>query len=90
MNKRIRLLIAILIPVLVIGGILLEEDEQTSDEQEQHQEPESPAETPIDIEGPEQTQDFPKISSWLAKKEELIESQKPYDLVMSGWFTPVL
>ncbi len=31
--------------------------------------------------------DFPKIASWLAKKEEIISSKKPYSLVMSGWFT---
>ena len=30
----------------------------------------------------------PKIASWLAKKEEIIRSRKPYDFVMSGWFTP--
>ncbi len=29
----------------------------------------------------------PKIASWLAKVDEIIASQKPYDLVMSGWFT---
>lgn len=32
--------------------------------------------------------DFPKIASWLAKKDEIIASGKPYDLVMSGWFLP--
>jgi hypothetical protein len=30
----------------------------------------------------------PQIASWLAKKDELIESGKRFDLVMSGWFTP--
>ena len=30
---------------------------------------------------------FPKIASWLSKKDEIISSKKPYDLVMSGWFT---
>ena len=29
---------------------------------------------------------FQKINSWLAKKGDLIESGKPYDLVMTGWF----
>lgn len=29
---------------------------------------------------------YPKIASWLAKKDKIIESGKPYDLVMSGWF----
>jgi len=32
--------------------------------------------------------DYPKIASWLAKKDQIIESGKPYDLVMSGWFEP--
>jgi hypothetical protein len=31
---------------------------------------------------------YPKIASWLAKKDEIIASKKPYDLVMSSWFTP--
>jgi hypothetical protein len=31
---------------------------------------------------------YPKIANWLAKKAEVIQSKKPYDLVMSGWFTP--
>jgi hypothetical protein len=30
----------------------------------------------------------PKIASWLAKKDEIIASGKPYSLVMAGWFTP--
>ncbi|MFC2008964.1 putative glycoside hydrolase [Chloroflexota bacterium] len=30
----------------------------------------------------------PAIASWLAKKDQLIASGKPYDLVMAGWFTP--
>ena len=29
---------------------------------------------------------YPKIASWLAKKDEIIASGKPYDLVMTGWF----
>jgi hypothetical protein len=36
----------------------------------------------------EERADFPKIASWLAKKEEIISGKKPYDLVMAGWFTP--
>jgi hypothetical protein len=31
---------------------------------------------------------YPKIASWLAKKDEIITSKKPYDLVMTGWLTP--
>lgn len=88
MNKRILILVAVLVPILVIGGILLEEEEQAPGEQEQPQEPEPPTEKPVDIEESKKPPDFPKIASWLAKKEELIESGKPYDLVMSGWFTP--
>jgi hypothetical protein len=34
------------------------------------------------------TDSYPRIASWLAKKDEIIASGKPYDLVMSGWFTP--
>lgn len=30
----------------------------------------------------------PRIASWLAKKGEIIQSKKPYSLVMAGWFTP--
>jgi hypothetical protein len=30
----------------------------------------------------------PKISSWLAKKDQLIESGKPYSLIMTSWVTP--
>jgi hypothetical protein len=32
--------------------------------------------------------DYPKIASWLSKKDELIKSDKPFDLVMAGWVTP--
>jgi len=88
MNKRILLLVAVLIPILVLGGILLEKEEPSTGEQDQQQETEYPTEIPVEIDEPEKPQDFPKIASWLAKKEELIESQKPYDLVMSAWFTP--
>lgn len=31
--------------------------------------------------------DYPKISSWLAKKDEIISSGKSFDLVMTAWFT---
>ena len=29
-----------------------------------------------------------RIASWLAKKDEIISSGKPYDLIMTGWVTP--
>lgn len=35
-----------------------------------------------------QVSEYPKIASWLAKKDEIIQSKEPYSLVMSGWFTP--
>ncbi len=34
------------------------------------------------------TRQYPKIASWLAKKEEIIKIGKPYSLIMTGWFTP--
>ena len=88
MNKRALIAVAVLIPLLVIGGILLEE-ETPSVPQDQTGETETPSETPTETptEPPEPESDYPKIASWLAKKEELIESGKPYDLVMAGWFT---
>lgn len=89
MNKRVLIAVAALIPLLVIGGILLEE-ETPSVPQDQTDETETPSETPNETptEPPEPESDYPKIACWLAKKEELIESGKPYDLVMAGWFTP--
>ena len=93
MNKRVLIVVAVLIPLLVIGGILLgEEEKKPSEPQDQTSETETPTEktensneTPIESLTTES--DHPKIASWLAKKEELIESGKPYDLVMAGWFT---
>ena len=32
------------------------------------------------------TNDLPKIASWCAKKDEIIKSGKPFDLVMTAWF----
>jgi len=48
----------------------------------------SPATTTSSITHPLGTDSYPRIASWLAKKDEIIASGKPYDLVMSGWFTP--
>lgn len=33
-------------------------------------------------------ENFPKIASWLSKKDEIIAGQHPYGLVMTAWFTP--
>ena len=30
---------------------------------------------------------YPKIASWVAKKDEIIKSKKPYDFIMGDWFT---
>ena len=83
MNKRVLIIVAVLIPVLVLGGILLGQEEETPNQPDQT---DDTLETPIET--PTETSDYPKIASWLAKKTELIETGKPYDLVMAGWFTP--
>ncbi len=92
MNKKALILVAVLIPVILIGASVLNLDqeqdigEDQTQDTETPQEPESPPEAPV--EETEETGDYPKIASWLAKKEELIESGKPFDLVMTAWFTP--
>jgi len=48
-----------------------------------------PEEVPVPEEPEEiSSSDYPKIAIWLAKKDEVIASGKPYDLVMTAWFTP--
>ncbi|MFQ5892181.1 MAG: putative glycoside hydrolase [Candidatus Methanofastidiosia archaeon] len=42
----------------------------------------------ISIEEKIKNHGYPKIASWLAKKDELIAMRKPYDLIMTGWVTP--
>ena len=44
---------------------------------------EPPGEEPVEV-----GKQYPEIASWLAKKEEIIDSGKPYSLVMTAWFTP--
>jgi len=34
---------------------------------------------------PNNEQEYPKIASWLAKKDEIIASEKPFDLIMTGF-----
>lgn len=48
----------------------------------------APIEKVAQAEGVANKTAYPKIASWLAKKEEIIASGKPYSLVMSAWFTP--
>ena len=38
--------------------------------------------------GDDVTAQYPKIASWLAKKDEIIDSGKPFSLVMTAWFLP--
>jgi len=96
-NKKALLLVGLLIPIIVIGAIVLKPstpENNTPDEDNGTQqppenpatEPEEPAEEPI--EPVEETPFHQRIASWLAKKDELITSQKPYSLVMAGWFSP--
>jgi len=47
-----------------------------------------PEAAPAPAQPAELTNSHPAIASWLAKKDQLIASGKPYDLVMAGWFTP--
>lgn len=35
-----------------------------------------------------ETHSFPRIASWLSKKDELIASKNPYNIVMTGWVMP--
>lgn len=32
--------------------------------------------------------DYPRIASWLSKKDALLASNNPYDLIMTSWVTP--
>ena len=84
MNKRVLLLVGLIV-VIAVGFVALNDgEEQTLETSEEPAVPdEEPSETPTVGES-----GYPKIASWCAKKDELIESGKPYDLVMSGWFTP--
>jgi hypothetical protein len=99
-NKKALLLIGVLIPVLIIGVVVLSSNQklttETQNETDNQTPPTGNQETPSQTETPNETPtetpttekaDYPKIASWLAKKDELIASQKPYDLVMAGWFT---
>ena len=86
--KRILLLVGILVIAVIGVGILSEEQEPIIEDSQvvpsvPDEEPEQP---PVDetIDEPFN----PRIASWLAKKDELIESGEPFDLVMAGWFTP--
>ncbi len=86
MNKRVLLLVAVIVAVAVGILVLNDGEEQVNDEASG--EPIVPGEDSGDVSAVGEASDYPKIASWLAKKDELISSGKPYDLVMAGWFTP--
>ncbi|MBN2335524.1 hypothetical protein JXL21_08175 [Candidatus Bathyarchaeota archaeon] len=89
MNKRALLSVCLIITVLVAVVIIGNSDEQpTNDEPTAEPTTEPQTEPTIDTEEPTEDMNHPRIASWLAKKDELIQSGKPYDLVMAGWFTP--
>lgn len=95
MKKRI-FLIGIVI-VLALGIILGNQKATVQEDDQGDTVPvDPPAEDPIDptVEDTSvedttvENSNYPKIASWLAKNDDLLLSGKPYDMVMSGWFTP--
>jgi hypothetical protein len=74
-------LIAVLITVIVlVSGCTYEQEGQKAGGYLNPQ--------PTIIPGEDESYDYPKIASWLSKKDELIQSGKSFDLVMTGWVTP--
>jgi len=84
-NKRVLLLVGVVI--IVAAGIVFLNDGEEQVNEEAPGEPTVPSEEPEEAPAAGEASDYPKIASWLAKKDEIIESGKPYDLVMAGWFT---
>ena len=85
MNKRVLLLVSVVV-VVAAGIVFLNDGEQVNEEASGEPTiPEGETEEAPEAGG---ASHYPRIASWLAKKDELIASGKPYDLVMSGWFTP--
>jgi hypothetical protein len=86
MNQRVLLLVGVVI--IVAAGIVFLNDGEEQVNEEAPGKPPVPDEEPTEAPAVGEASNYPKIASWLAKKDELIESGKPYDLVMAGWFTP--
>ena len=86
MNRRVLLIVGVFI--IVATGIVFLDDGEEQVNEEAPGEPAVPDEEPTEAPAADEASDYPKIASWLAKKDELIESGKPYDLVMACWFTP--
>ena len=81
MRGRLLVFVAILVLVMISGCV----------QEAGQQDIEIPIEQPMEEQGDQATEkpvDFPKIASWLAKKDEIIDSGKPFDLVMTAWVTP--
>ncbi len=76
MSALTKILIAALLTALAAGGAIMSGCENASPE-------EKPADTPEEV-----TTYYPRIASWLAKKDQIIASGKPYSLIMTGWVTP--
>ncbi len=79
------LLLGIMLVFLLLPGCTSEETPLPKPETlpEISYEPESPEPEVL-----QQEDEYPKIASWLAKKDEIIASKKPFSLLMAGWFTP--
>lgn len=86
MDKRVLLLAGFII--LVAVGIAIQDNGEEPAIEEIPGAPTMPDEEPTETPAVEEATNYPKIASWLAKKDELLRSGRPYDLVMAGWFTP--
>ena len=81
--KRVLLLVGVLVITVIGVGILTEEPEPIVEDSLEV--PSIPDEEPEEALEPEPIDEpfTPRIASWLAKKDELIASGKPFDLVMA-------
>lgn len=74
MKKLLLICVLLFLPVLISGCEELPEAPGTSSQ-------------PSVEQTPDYMYTHPRIASWLAKKDAIIASGKPYSTVMSGWFT---
>jgi hypothetical protein len=85
-NKRVYLIVGFII--LVAVGVTIQKNGEEPVIDETNGAPTNPDAEPTATPADEEPTKHPRIASWLAKKDELLQSGKPYDLVMAGWFTP--
>jgi hypothetical protein len=86
MGKAKFISIGIFVLIIVIGFIFIAQKESKESQITRSQ---KPIDKLVNLKPTDKfVNQYPKIASWLAKKEEIIKSGKPYDLVMSSWFTP--